>query len=123
MHTSINHWYIKNVIKPTVRESGEQIKVTVMYGNEERWKAVRKSGHIRDRNGSLMLPLIMMKRTDVSKNDLSGQHFKHAPDEVSIVRTSRWSKKIIEITSSSQTLISKSGGSGMKKEINSMKSQ
>ena len=35
----------------------------------------------------------MMKRTDVSKNDLSGQHFKHAPDMVNIVRNSRWSKK------------------------------
>ena len=85
--------HVKNVIKPTVRESGEQIKVTVMYGNEERWKAVRKRGHIRDRNGSLILPLIMLKRTDISKNDMSGQHFKHAPDMVNIVRNSRWSKK------------------------------
>jgi hypothetical protein len=84
--------HVKNVIRPTVRESGEQIKVTVMYGNEERWKAVRKRGHIRDRNGSLILPLIMMKRTDVSKNELSGQHMKHS-DDISIVRNSRWSKK------------------------------
>ena len=36
--------YIKGVIKPTVQEANENIKVTVMYGNEERWKAVRKRG-------------------------------------------------------------------------------
>ena len=43
--------YIKNVIKPTVQESNEQVKVTVMYGNEERWKAVRKRGVLRDKKG------------------------------------------------------------------------
>ena len=29
--------YIKNIIRPTVQEANEQVKVTVMYGNEERW--------------------------------------------------------------------------------------
>ena len=33
--------YIKGVIKPTVQEANETVKVTVMYGNEERWVAVR----------------------------------------------------------------------------------
>ena len=27
--------YIKDEIKPTVQEANEQVKVTVMYGNEE----------------------------------------------------------------------------------------
>jgi hypothetical protein len=40
--------YIKDVIRPTVQEASEQIKVTVMYGNEERWKSVRKRGVMRD---------------------------------------------------------------------------
>ena len=62
--------YVKNVIKPTVQEANEQVKVTVMYGNEERWKAVRKRGVLRDRNGSLILPLIMLKRVGVEKSDL-----------------------------------------------------
>ncbi len=36
----------------------------------------------------------MLKRTDISKNDLSSQHMKHSSiDEVAIVRNSRWSKK------------------------------
>ena len=61
----------------TVQEANEQIKVTVMYGNEERWKAVRKRGVLRDKNNSLILPLIMLRRTELSKNELSGQSFQH----------------------------------------------
>ena len=60
--------YIKKVIRPTVREANETFKVTVMYGNEERWKSVRKRGVMRDKNGSLILPLIMLKRTSVEKS-------------------------------------------------------
>ena len=33
--------FIKNVMRPSIRESNEVIKVPVMYGNEERWKAAR----------------------------------------------------------------------------------
>ena len=62
--------YVKNVINPTVQEANERVKVTVMYGNEERWKAVRKRGVLRDRNGSLILPLIMLKRIGVEKSDV-----------------------------------------------------
>ena len=87
--------YIKNVIKPKVREANETIDVSVMYGNEERWKAVRKRGVMRDKNGSLILPLIMLKRTEVSRNDLSGQSYSHdvTGENIQVVRNSSWSKK------------------------------
>ena len=86
--------YIKNVIKPKVREANETIDVSVMYGNEERWKSVRKRGVMRDRNGSLILPLIMLKRTEISKNLLSGQGFEHdvQGEHIQVVRNSSWSK-------------------------------
>ena len=71
----LNH--IKNIIKPSVKESNEVFKVPVYYGNEERWKSVRKTGVLRDKNGSLILPLIMLKRTEVSRNDMSGQSYSH----------------------------------------------
>ena len=48
----LNH--VKNVMKPRVREANETLKIPVYYGNEERWKAVRKRGVLRDKNGSLM---------------------------------------------------------------------
>ena len=39
--------YIKTVVKPTVQEANEQVQVSIMYGNEERWKAVRKTTYIK----------------------------------------------------------------------------
>ena len=59
--------HIKKVIKPTVQDANENIKVTVMYGNEERWKSVRKRGALRDKKGALILPLIMLKRIELLK--------------------------------------------------------
>ena len=85
--------YIKDVIKPTVQEANEQVKVTVMYGNEERWKAVRKRGVLRDRNGSLILPLIMLKRTNVEKSDMiPGYEHDIRRRYTEVVRKSGWSK-------------------------------
>jgi hypothetical protein len=86
--------YVKNIIRPQVREANENVDVTVMYGNEERWKNARKRGVMRDRNGSLILPLIMLKRTEVAKNTLSGQSFQHdvKGEHISVVRNSSWSK-------------------------------
>ena len=60
--------HIKNVIRPKVREANETVDVTVMYGNEERWKAVRKRGVLRDKNGSLILPLIIFFILSSSKS-------------------------------------------------------
>ncbi len=54
--------HLKNVIRPKVKEANETVDVTIMYGNEERWKSVRKRGTMRDKNGSIILPLIMLKR-------------------------------------------------------------
>ena len=71
----LNH--IKRIMKPTIKEANEISKIPVYYGNEERWKAVRKRGALRDKNGTLILPLIMLKRTEVSRNDLSGQSYSH----------------------------------------------
>jgi len=88
----MNH--VKHVMTPAVFEAGERAKVPVLYGNEERWASVRKGGVIRDRNDSLILPLIMLKRTDISKNETINQSFKHDlhGEAVNVVRTSKWSK-------------------------------
>ena len=88
----LNH--VKNVMKPRVREANETLKIPVFYGNEERWKAVRKRGVLRDKNNSLILPLIMLRRTDISRNDLSGQAFSHDVKSkyVNVVRNAKWSK-------------------------------
>ena len=89
----LNH--VKNVMKPIVKEANETFKVPVYYGNEERWKSARKRGVLRDKNNSLILPLIMLKRTELSRNDLSGQSFPHdiKGEHIDVVRNSRWSKE------------------------------
>ena len=88
----LNH--VKNVMKPRVREANETFKIPVYYGNEERWKAVRKRGVLRDKNNSLILPLIMLKRTELSRNELSGQSYQHdiRRNSVEVVRANKWSK-------------------------------
>ena len=89
----MNH--VKNVMRPYVLEAGEQINIPVMYGNEERWVAVRKRNVLRDKNGSLILPLIMLKRTEVNKNTTIQQSFKHdvKNELVQVIRNSNWSKE------------------------------
>tara|TARA_R110002020_G_scaffold93592_3_gene225631 strand:- start:154 stop:1017 length:864 start_codon:yes stop_codon:yes gene_type:complete len=88
----LNH--VKNVMKPKISEANEIINIPVYYGNEERWKAVRKRGVLRDNNGTLMLPLIVLKRTAVTRNDLSGQSYSHDIQNkfVNVVRNAKWSK-------------------------------
>ena len=88
----LNH--VKNVMRPSIREANETFKVPVYYGNEERWKAVRKRGVLRDNGGALILPLIMLKRMEVARNDLSGQSYAHdlKGEFINVVRNSTWSK-------------------------------
>tara|TARA_R100000458_G_scaffold59750_1_gene71550 strand:+ start:2619 stop:3446 length:828 start_codon:yes stop_codon:yes gene_type:complete len=61
-------YYFDNVIKPSVIEGEESIRVPVLYGSPERWKSVQKSGYSRDVKGKQVIPLIMYRRTSVSKN-------------------------------------------------------
>ena len=86
--------HIKDVMKPRIKEANEIIKVPVFYGNEERWKAVRKRGVLRDKNGSLILPLIMFKRTDVSFDDSMPMSFDHdvKGQFIKVARSNVWSK-------------------------------
>jgi hypothetical protein len=85
--------YIKNIIKPNVREANEKVVVPVMYGNEERWVAARKRGVLRDKNNALILPLIMLKRTAVEKNEqLPSYEHDVRRKYTEVVRANTWSK-------------------------------
>ena len=84
--------YIKNVVRPNVQEANTQVKVPVMYGNEERWVAARKKGVLRDKNNALILPLIMLKRVSVEKSDMiPGYEHDIRRRYTEIVRNSGWS--------------------------------
>ena len=62
-------YYFSDVIKPTVVENGEVVKVPIMYANPERWKTIQRDGHIRDSKKQLITPLIAFRRTSLAKDD------------------------------------------------------
>jgi hypothetical protein len=61
-------YYFTNVIKPSVIQNGERIPVPLIYGSPEKWKSVQKDGYYKDKNGKIMMPIIMFKRDDIVKN-------------------------------------------------------
>ena len=62
-------YYFENVIKPTVIENGETVKVPIMYSSPERWFAVQKSGFMRDAKRQVILPAIAFRRTGMEKDE------------------------------------------------------
>lgn len=58
-----------DVVVPTVEVFREKVKVPVVYGNPERWKAVQKDGYLRDKKGQIQIPLIMFKRNSIARDD------------------------------------------------------
>ena len=61
-------YYFNEVIKPSVLQNGERLPVPVIYGSPEKWKSYQRDGFYRDIKGKIMAPLIMFKRTDITKN-------------------------------------------------------
>jgi len=57
-----------------VEDIGKKIKVPIFYGSPERWTSVQRDGYIRDNQGKLILPAIVLKRTN-SENDQTLQFF------------------------------------------------
>jgi len=62
-------YYFTEVIKPTVVDNGETVKVPVMYASPERWFSVQKLGFMRDKKRQLILPAIAFRRTGMSKDE------------------------------------------------------
>ena len=65
-------FYFNNVIKPTVIQNEQRLAVPIIYGSQERWKSIQNDGFYRDKNGKLMVPLIMLKRVNIEKNRTLG---------------------------------------------------
>lgn len=61
--------YMTDVVIPDVEENGTKVKVPLIYGNPERWKAASKDGFIRDVRGKIQIPLVMYKRNSISRDD------------------------------------------------------
>ena len=61
-------YYFENVIKPFVYQNGERREVPIIYGSPERWKSFQKDNYYRDKNGAIMLPIIVLKRNSITKD-------------------------------------------------------
>jgi len=61
-------YYFNNIIQPEVKQNGGIIPVPVIYGSPERWKSVQKDGYYRDKGGKIMLPIIVVQRTNLEKD-------------------------------------------------------
>ena len=61
-------YYFENVIKPFVYQNGERREVPVIYGSPERWKSFQKDNYYRDKNGAIMLPIIVLNRNSITKD-------------------------------------------------------
>tara|TARA_B100001093_G_C26857265_1_gene1028021 strand:- start:6541 stop:7305 length:765 start_codon:yes stop_codon:yes gene_type:complete len=62
-------YYFDNVLSLQVNDARKKlINVPVMYGTPERWNNVQKSNFYRDAKGKIQLPIIMYRRTGITKN-------------------------------------------------------
>ena len=62
-------YYFNEVIKPEVDINDEKVKVPCIYASPERWTQVSKQGFLRDKKRQIIVPLIVFKRTGMSRND------------------------------------------------------
>ena len=64
-------WHIEQVITPTVVDisSGSPIKVPIFFSNSELWASVQRNGFVRDNQGKILTPVLMINRTAVTKRD------------------------------------------------------
>lgn len=62
-------WHIENTIHPTITEENSIITVPVLFAAGEKWSAVQKHGYLRDNQGKLLTPMLMIKRNSVTKRE------------------------------------------------------
>ena len=61
-------------IQIQVIDDGNRIKVPIYYASPEKWKAIQKDGIIRDYNGKMILPAIVLQRVN-SERDMANAMF------------------------------------------------
>lgn len=61
--------YLEDTVLPQLDDNGKALKIPVIYGNSERWNGARRQGVYRDQKGKLQLPLMMIRRTTISKDE------------------------------------------------------
>ena len=69
--------YLEDTALPTLDNNGVALKIPVIYGNSERWNGARRQGVYRDNKGKLQLPLMMIRRTSIAKDEQMSMPNRH----------------------------------------------
>ena len=77
-------FYMKEIIKPSVIQNGTRIAVPVLYGDSERWNQINKLGYLRDGNDKPLLPLILFKRTNLTKERFTSKIDANNPNNLQV---------------------------------------
>lgn len=83
-------FFFDEIIKPTVIEGGKTVQVPVIYGSPERWVSMKKQGYYRDGKSKLILPLIMYRKTNMTRND--ALYFPRL-DQLYYISAKKWDTK------------------------------
>ena len=73
-------FYFEKIIKPSVEDNGENIKVPIMYSSPERWKAIQRDGFMRDKKRQVITPVITYRRTSIERDETVPQDKLDAND-------------------------------------------
>jgi hypothetical protein len=73
-------FYFEKVIKPSVLDNGENVKVPLMYASPERWKSIQRDGFMKDKKRQIITPVIAYRRTSIEKDELVPQDKLDAND-------------------------------------------
>lgn len=60
--------YLDKRLNLVIIDNDELIKVPIIYASPERWYSVKKDGCLRDNQGKIILPLLLINRTNI-QND------------------------------------------------------
>lgn len=69
--------YLQQKVKPVVTQQGKQIQVPIIYGNPERWKSAQQDGGLRDKNGMILLPIMMIRRKNMKQSGINNPTNKY----------------------------------------------
>lgn len=81
--------YLEDTLLPDLKDAnGNSVKIPVIYGNSERWNGARRQGVYRDNKGKIQLPLFMIRRTSIAKDETMNMPNRH----ISYPAITKWSK-------------------------------
>lgn len=61
--------YMTKSLNLKVERGSEVIPVPVLFGSSERWNSIRKEGYLRDNNGKIQCPVIMIRRESFDEDE------------------------------------------------------